>query len=508
MKSSPTSDISNRETQPFQRNATIVVFGASGDLAKKKIFPTLFTLYCLGSLPQNIKIIGYARTQIEPDEFQKRVSAHFKTTDKTRPKILPFLQLISYISGQYDTDEGYIELKRSIVKHEDTVGSSPSSRYRLLYLAVPPTVFVTVAVQSKKHLYPPLNEGQARLVVEKPFGRNTSTSNELQEYLKAQWAESEIYRIDHYLGKEMVKNILLLRFGNVFLNAAHNKEHISNIQIVFKEQMSTEGRGGYFDDMGIIRDVMQNHLMQVLCLMTMERPVSTSSEDVRDEKVKILRAIKPITLDDVVLGQYGRSENSSKSPPKPAYTDDQTVPDTSRSLTYAAVRLFIGNERWDGVPIILRAGKALDESKVEIRVQYKAAPRGMYYDLPRNELVIRIQPNESIYLKINNKLPGYSEDITVTDLDLTYNQRYPNIPIPDAYEALLRDCLSGNPANFVRADELELAWKVFSPLLDEIDQNENIKPEIYPHGSEGPKSVNQFLRDKGDYKSTMTEKDI
>jgi len=296
--------------------------------------------------------------------------------------------------------------------------------------------------------------------------------------LEPDWKEEEIFRIDHYLGKEMVKNLLILRFGNEFLGATWNRNHIDSVQITFKEPFGTEGRGGYFDEFGIIRDVMQNHLLQVLTLLAMERPISFSAEDIRDEKVRVLRGIPKIEPKNVIIGQYGKSLDGTK----PAYKEDDTVPKDSRCPTFCAMVAFIKNERWDGVPFILKAGKALNEQKTEIRIQFKDVTSGIFKDIPRNELVIRIQPNESVYLKMNSKLPGLSMQTVVTELDLTYRRRFSDLKIPEAYESLVLDAMKGDHSNFVRDDELDASWRIFSPLLHYLDDKKEIVPMEYPYG--------------------------
>jgi len=286
---------------------------------------------------------------------------------------------------------------------------------------------------------------------------------------------------------------LVLRFGNVILDASFNKNLISNVQITFKEPFGTEGRGGYFDEFGIIRDVMQNHLLQVLSLLTMERPVSFSAEDIRDEKVKILRFIPPIQREQSLLGQYAAAGD------KPGYLDDDTVPKGSICPTFAALVLYINSPRWEGVPFILRAGKALNEQKTEIRIQYKDVTQGIFKDIARNELVIRVQPGEAVYLKMNAKAPGLAMKSVSTEMDLTYKRRFSDLKIPEAYEALILDAINGDRSNFVRDDELEIAWKIFTPLLHYIDQ-EKPKPEPYPYGSRGPESLDDFITKHAGYK--------
>ncbi|CAX45144.1 glucose-6-phosphate 1-dehydrogenas, putative [Candida dubliniensis CD36] len=473
----------------FGDYATIVVFGASGDLAKKKTFPALFGLFREKQLPSTVQIIGYARSHLEDEEFKQRISEHFKGGDDKIKQ--DFLKLVSYISGPYDTDEGYKKLESRCQEYEQ---KNNQISERLFYLALPPSVFTTVCEKVKKNVYPP-KEGKLRIIIEKPFGRDLDTYRAMQKEISPLFTEDEIYRIDHYLGKEMVKNLLVLRFGNELFSGVWNNKHISSIQVSFKEAFGTEGRGGYFDTIGIIRDVMQNHLLQVLTLLTMERPVSFDPEAVRDEKVKVLKAFDNIDVNDVILGQYTKSEDGTK----PGYLDDKTVNPDSKAVTYAAFRVNIHNERWDGVPIVLRAGKALDESKVEIRIQFKPVAKGMFKEIQRNELVIRIQPNEAIYLKINSKIPGISTETSLTDLDLTYATRYSkDFWIPEAYEALIRDCYLGNHSNFVRDDELDVSWKLFTPLLKAVEDPANkIELQYYPYGSKGPKDLRKYLKDHG-----------
>lgn len=473
----------------FGNYTAIVVFGASGDLAKKKTFPALFGLYRENHLPSTVKIIGYARSKLNDEEFKTRISSNFKVGDDKKHKVDEFLKLCSYVQGQYDTAEGFETLNKEIEQYE---AETESKKERLFYLATPPSVFGIVAENLKQHVYP--KDGRVRLIVEKPFGHDLESSNKLQKELAPLFTEEELYRIDHYLGKEMVKNLLVLRFGNEMLNAAWNSKHIKSIQISFKEAFGTEGRGGYFDTIGIIRDVMQNHILQVLTLLTMERPTSFDPEAIRDEKVKVLKAIEPFDRDDLILGQYGRSEDGSK----PSYLDDDTVNKESKQVTYAALGLKINNERWEGVPIVIRAGKALDESKVEIRIQYKPVAKGMFKEISRNELVIRIQPKEAVYMKINSKIPGISTETSLIDLDLTYATRYSkDFWIPEAYEALIRDCYLGNHSNFVRDDELQISWSLFTPLLNYIESKDGPTPEIYPYGSKGPKDLRKFLNKHG-----------
>lgn len=294
---------------------------------------------------------------MDHEDFLRRVKSYIKVpTQEMEDSLEGFCKLCSYVSGQYDQDESFAALNQHL---EDIEAGRPEQN-RVFYMALPPSVFITVSQHLKKNCYP--KNGISRIIVEKPFGKDLDSSRELQKALEPDWKEEEILRIDHYLGKEMVKNILILRFGNEFFGATWNRNHIANVQITFKEPFGTEGRGGYFDEFGIIRDVMQNHLLQVLTLLAMERPISFSSEDIRDEKVRVLRAIPAIEPKNVIIGQYGRSLDGSK----PSYKEDDTVPKDSRCPTFCAMVAHINNERWDGVPFILKAGKGMKWHKTRL----------------------------------------------------------------------------------------------------------------------------------------------
>ncbi|KAJ7700109.1 glucose-6-P dehydrogenase [Mycena rosella] len=479
----PAGSIPSMETShdELKDNTIIVVLGASGDLAKKKTFPALFGLYRQGFLPRDVKIVGYARTKMDKAEFDKRATSYLKNPNddpQITEAIQTFKSISTYISGNYDEGDDFAKLNDHLKEIEagypKPTNGTPHCN-RIFYFALPPP------------------EGVKRVIVEKPFGKDLDSARELLSSLKQYWSEDETFRIDHYLGKEMVKNLLVLRFANVAMGAAWDKNHISNVQITFKEPFGTEGRGGYFDEFGMIRDVLQNHLLQVLSILTMERPVSFSAEDIRDEKVKVLRSIPPIAREDTLLGQYVAANG------KPGYLDDDTVPHNSVCPTFAATTLWIHNPRWEGVPFILKAGKALNEAKVEVRIQFKDVTQGIFKDIARNELVIRIQPSEAVYLKINAKTPGLITRAMPTEMDLTYKRRFTETKIPEAYEALILDALKGDHSNFVRHDELDVAWKIFTPILHWIDGKDGARPRPvpYPYGSRGPKELDPFISKYG-----------
>ncbi|KAJ7565443.1 hypothetical protein O6H91_02G061300 [Diphasiastrum complanatum] len=467
---------------------SIVILGASGDLAKKKTFPAVFNLFRQGFLPEHqLQFFGYARSRLSDQELRDRLRGYLKAggTDPSKDAatvINHFLSLVTYTSGAYDTEEGFIKLNEIISFHEVAKGGKEGPTRRLFYLALPPSVYPVVCKLIRQHC---MNQrGWTRVVVEKPFGKDLASAEALSNQLGELFTEDQLYRIDHYLGKEIVQNLLVMRFANRIFVPIWNRDNIANIQIVFKEDFGTEGRGGYFDEYGIVRDIIQNHLLQVLCLVAMEKPVTLTPEHIRDEKVKVLKAIESIKDKDVVLGQYD------------TYKDDPTVAPNSTTPTFATVVLRINNERWDGVPFILKAGKALDSRKAEIRVQFKDTPGDIFKckKQGRNELVMRLQPSEAMYMKVTQ--PGLEMSATQSELDLSYHQRYQDIVIPEAYERLILDTIRGDQQHFVRRDELKVAWQIFTPLLHRIEEGK--LPLInYKYGSRGPLEADELTEREG-----------
>ncbi|CAA0823463.1 Glucose-6-phosphate 1-dehydrogenase- cytoplasmic isoform 2 [Striga hermonthica] len=476
------------ENVPETGFLSIIVLGASGDLAKKKTFPALFNLYRQGFLQSNeVHIFGYARTKISDDELRERIRGYLPHGKEGMEDVSNFLQLIKYVSGAYDAPEGFQALDKAISQHEVSRNTTEGTSRRLFYLALPPSVYPQVCKMIK---YYAMNKsdlgGWTRIVVEKPFGKDLASAEELSSQIGELFDEPQIYRIDHYLGKELVQNLLVLRFANRLFLPLWNRDNIANVQIVFREDFGTEGRGGYFDQYGIIRDIIQNHLLQVLCLVAMEKPVSLKPEHIRDEKVKVLQSVVPIKNEEVVLGQYE------------GYKDDPTVPANSNTPTFATMILRIHNERWEGVPFILKAGKALNSRKAEIRIQFKDVPGDIFrcQKQGRNEFVIRLQPSEAIYMKLTVKQPGLEMSTAQSELDLSYRQRYQGVVIPEAYERLILDTIKGDQQHFVRRDELKAAWEIFTPLLHQIDNGE-FKSLPYKPGSRGPAQADELLEKAG-----------
>ncbi len=407
-------------------------------MAFKKTFPGIH------SLNLNCSVIGYARSKLTLEDWTQKVTSKIAQPNET------FVKNLHYISGQYDSESDFERLADLIKQLEGPEGGN-----RLFYLAIPPSQFANVATTLHQTSNYSKGKGWNRIIIEKPFGHDLDSSNLLSLQLKqSKWLESEIYRIDHYLGKLVVKSILPFRQK---FNALWSNQYISKVDVAFKESFGTEGRGGYFDEIGIIRDVIQNHLLQIVTIVGMELPSTNANrvESIRDAKVQVLKHCS-INSQDVILGQYvGKGD-------KLGYKQDSTVPKDSKTPTFASMKLLINTPRWQGTPFHLSAGKALDESTVSVTLHFK--------DM---NLVFRVQPNEAIYFEMTLDKPVKME------LDFKkYEKR-----IPDAYEALIGDCIKGDASNFVRGDELEYAWRLFTPLLHDL---EHVVPREYEYGSRGP----------------------
>lgn len=481
------------------QNLTVVVFGASGDLAKKKTFPALFDLFSEGFLPSQTVICGYSRSKLTNEDLHKKIKPYL---DKKHPDkattIKKFLDTVIYRSGQYGSPGDLKEICTEI----NELHEIPEVENRIYYFALPPKVFIPTAQSVKSSGIS--KTGFTRLIVEKPFGHDTASATQMAKDLGAIFKEDYLYRIDHYLGKEMVKAMLTLRFSNAWLEPLLNNNFVQSVMLTFKEDIGTEGRGGYFDSSGIIRDIMQNHLMQVLCVLAMEPPHRIVGEGasnlIRNEKVKLLQSIKPWKVEDTVIGQYVSDGTT------PGYKDDETVPNDSKTPTFACTVFKVNNRRWSGVPFIMKAGKALDERKCEVRIQLKP-PTGVAEmfqfgeeddTTPLNEIVIRVQPRETVYIKSNVKTPGLSDEVSQTFVDLTYDERYPEVKIPDAYTRLVLDVLKGSQENFVRSDELLEAWRIVTPLLEKIEGGA-LEPKQYTFGTRGPEEADEMIATKGKY---------
>lgn len=463
----------------------IVIVGASGDLAQTKVIPALFALYCQHHLPADFYIFGLARTAMDHAAFRRKVAENltcrYAPGESCADRTEEFLQRCYYCQGQYSSNDSFLDLFQ-LMREVEGVGAVN----RIFYMAIPPSVFqdVAQALGNSGLVACDNSEGWSRIVVEKPFGRDRESSDRLVKDMQTVFTEEMTYRIDHYLGKEIVQNLMVLRFANLIFEPLWNKTYIESVSIKWAEPIGVGQRGGYFDGFGIIRDVMQNHLLQILALLAMELPVEYNAAAVRNAKVALLKSISPLTLDRLAIGQYGASISALQS----AYVAAPNVARDSLTPTYAAAVLMIDNPRWEGVPFLIEAGKALDQKINEVRIRFRGIPAGLFGKtgaiLHPNELIIRIQPDEAIILKITNKVPGLGLDLAPTELNLRYQAAF-SAMIPDAYERLLLDVIEGDRSLFIRADELEAAWDVFTPVLHQTEAQRTV-PELYPYGSSGP----------------------
>jgi glucose-6-phosphate 1-dehydrogenase len=473
---------------------SIVVVGASGDLARRKIFPALFALYCQGFLPQRFLVFGFARSLLSDTEFRAKIMEYLTcryTPGESCSQLMDeFLGKCCYVSGSYDSRDSFLDLYQVMQEAEGGAGAN-----RFYYLAIPPSVFLDVAhaIGDAGLVSCGMDEPWSRVVIEKPFGRDRTSSDQLTRALGEVFTEDQTYRIDHYLGKEVIQNLLVLRFANVVFEPLWNHRFIRKIEILWKEDIGVEGRGGYFDQYGIVRDVMQNHLAQILALVAMEPPNQLDSENIAAEKVKVLRHVPPLKFQDVILGQYREALHDGRR--FPAYVEDPGVPSDSITPTFAAARLQIDRPRWQGVPFLISAGKSVDARITEIRIHFRNIPSDMFCHQggcpDANRLIIRVQPDEAIYLSLVNKVPGMGMKVTTKNLDLQYKEAFSEL-IPDAYESLLLDVIEGDRSLFIRNDELEAAWDIFTPVLHQIEERQ-VVPEAYEFGSPGPSAADRLM---------------
>jgi len=489
---------------------SIVVVGASGDLARKKIYPALFALYCQNLLPSRFRIFGFARSSYGTDELRSMIAEHltcrYTPGETCGPRMEAFLSACHYVRGAYDSADAFLDLYTCMREEEQ---GRPANR--LFYLAVPPSVFLDVARSiGNAGLVSCGQDGPwSRVVVEKPFGRDRASSDELTRELAQIFTETQTFRIDHYLGKEVIQNLLVLRFANLIFEPLWCNRFVRNVDIEWMEDHDTRGREGYFDQYGIVRDVLQNHLLQILALMAMDPPARLSGTGIRDAKVKLLRQVRQVRLEDMAIGQFTAGTHRGRD--VPGYTDDPAVPDASRTPTYAAAVLHVDNERWRGVPFLLTAGKGLHSRRTEIRVHFREVPDNRFCDASGcpepNALIIRVQPDEGVYFRVTTKVPGLGMKLDTQKLDMQYEAAFEAL-IPEAYESLLLDVLQGEKGLFIRSDELEAAWDIFTPVLHEIEE-QNLAPETYPFGSEGPAAAKalkeKVLAREGKEADTMTE---
>jgi glucose-6-phosphate 1-dehydrogenase len=484
---------------PVPDPCALVLFGATGDLAQRKLFPALYELTCAGLLPDRFAVVAFSRSSRDAGAFRQTVREGLQKHARTRPLDRAAWEKlaarIEYVSGGHDDPAAFRRLREALEavhRHHGTLGN------QLTYLSTPPSTFAAlISGLVGEGLLPREGAGHTgpwhRLVIEKPFGRDLQSAQALNRTLWEALDERQIFRIDHFLGKETVQNILVFRLANAIFEPLWNRHHVDHVEITSAETLGVEGRGPFYDETGVIRDVVQNHLLQVLALCAMEPPVSLSAEDIRDEKNKVFRALRPVTGRDVegsvVVGQYA------------GYATEPGVAPGSRTPTYAALRLFVDTWRWKGVPFYVRAGKRLSTRVSEVSVHFKAVPFSLFSTsqacqrLEPNVLTFRIQPEEGINLRFESKVPGEGVNIAGVSMDFGYAGTF-NRPVPEAYERLLLDCMRGDATLFARADSVEQAWTFISPIIDALDVDTS-PLHTYAPGSAGPPAAAALLARDG-----------
>ena len=476
--------------EPFE----IVVFGGTGDLARRKLIPSLYHRFCDGQIPKNSKIIGASRSDLTRNEYLKIIKEAYQEfiadSELSSEKWDAFCEIVDYAAIDVTTEKDWNTLGKKLDSSEKLI--------RVFYLAMPPALFSDICQGLKSA---GLAHKQSRVVLEKPLGHDFKSADEINEAVGQVFSEKRIYRIDHFLGKETVQNLLVLRFGNVLLEPLWNRDSIEHIEITVAESIGAGGRGAYYDKSGALRDMVQNHLLQLLCLTMMEPPGSTNADALRLEKIKVLRALTPITADNVkentVRGQYVKGKVDGDVVPD--YLTDVDV-EESDAETYIAIHAKVDNWRWEGVPIYIRTGKRMSARRSEIIIQFKPVPHSIFgKDIPvnPNKLVIRLQPDEAVNLWMEIKEPGAGGlRLKTLPLNLSYADNF-TVRYPDAYERLLMDVVRGNLSLFMRRDEVEAAWVWCDGILEawkEVGQTVS----YYPAGSDGPEGADRMLASQGD----------
>ena len=475
-----------REDDDAPGVTAVVIMGASGNLTRTKLAPALFSLYRKGRLPNEVRIIGMARDAMDDDEF--RALLRESITDAGAGEWEEFASRLTYVSADV-TDVGalkrvYRDVARSASEQTNTLNC-------LYYLALAPGLYEPVIHALSDAGMADETLGWRRIVIEKPFGSDLQTAQQLNRHAHRVFREEQVYRIDHYLGKETVQNLLVFRFANSIFEPIWNRNYIDQVQITVAEDVTVGERGEYYDRSGVLKDMFQNHLLQLLTLITMDPPYAFTADALRNEKVKALSAVRRMSLRDVrenvVIGQYD------------GYHYEPGVAPGSQTPTYAALRLYVDNWRWQGIPFYLRSGKGLSRKTTEMIIQFRSPPHMLFpvpddVDIPGNTLSICVQPNEGIRLEFQSKVPDAELEMKPVSLEFHYDEGFSGIDLPDAYERLLLDALEGDASLFTRSDEIELAWSIIDPIVHGLDLPGAPAPFRYLPGMDGPPHGEELLR--------------
>ena len=482
---------------------TVILFGASGDLAKRKVIPAMFDLAQHNSLGERYAIIGFARTQMTDESFRTTIGEAAKTISEVGPiepaKWNEFSSNLYYSAGEYGNPDSYTQLAKRLaeIDKEKNLGGN-----RLFYLSTPPEVYPDIVAQlGRAGLARPANPNSwVRIIIEKPFGRDLASAKELNKIVLNVFEEKQVYRIDHYLGKDTVQNLLVLRFGNGIFEPLWNRNYVDHVQITAGETLGVERRGGFYETAGALRDMIQSHVLQLTSLMAVEPPASFDATAVRNEKLKILQSIRPYNLEmvaqSVVRGQYAPGNaNGNKLA---GYRDEPGVTPKSRTETFVAMRVLIDNWRWAGVPFYLRTGKRLAKRTTEIMIQFRCAPHLVFRDrnIEPNRLVLNIQPDEGISVSFGAKRPGTEMSIGNVTMNFSYREAFGGTS-RSAYATLVNDCLRGDATLFDRGDSVEAAWSIVDPILDVWSAARTGTVPTYAAGTWGPKESDQLLERDG-----------
>jgi glucose-6-phosphate 1-dehydrogenase len=454
----------------------VVIFGASGDLTRRKLLPAFWHLFSEGLLPQGIAIVGYARTEMGDKEWQDYAREQIEEFAREKPSgehWEEFAKRLSYIPGDFSSDMAMEHLRDHLEEVDKTQGTNGG---RFYYCATPPAAYPDIVArlgESKLH-------HNSKVVIEKPFGRDLETARQLNEILHSVFDESQIFRIDHYLGKETVQNLLALRFANGMFEPIWNRRYVDNVQITVAEEIGIEGRGSFYEQTGTIRDMLVTHLFQVVTVLAMEPPVSFNPDRLRDEKVRVLRSMQPVDPSKVVRGQFA------------GYREEPDVAPDSQAETFAAMQVYLDNWRWAGVPFNLRTGKNLARKVTELSLSFREVPFNVFKGtdatpLGRDALVVRVQPHEGISLHLNIKKPGIGLELDRALLDFDYQSAY-STPLIEAYETLILEAMAGDHTLFTRSDEVERAWEVITPVLQDPPP-----VKLYEKGSWGPVEADELI---------------